>query len=123
MPPSRLDNYLKTYRKRSGLSQSEIAFLLGRKSAAQVSRYEQRRSVPSLFTALACSAMLGVPPEELFAGLQQKAAAAVARQIEKLLLAPKRGEKHSRVTAGDQRKLHWLNECKGRIRRQADSAQ
>src|ERR1700756_3249558 len=36
----RLPNYLRAQRRKSGLSQNEIAYLLGRMNGAQVSRYE-----------------------------------------------------------------------------------
>ncbi len=63
-----LHNYLRMYRKRAGFSQAEIAFLLGTKSAAKVSRYEHGRRQPSLRTLLACEVVLGAPARELFAG-------------------------------------------------------
>lgn len=64
----RLANYLLTYRKHAGLSQDEVAFLLGGQSGTKVSRYEQSARLPSLETALAFEAILGVPTRELFAG-------------------------------------------------------
>src|SRR5437660_4954901 len=114
MASSRLDNYLRTYRKRSGLTQNDIAFLLGRKSAAQISRYERRRSVPSLRTAFACCSILGICAEKLFSGVQQKGALATARRIDKLLSAFENGGQ-SRSTNAHKRKVRWLNESKGRI--------
>ena len=72
MPQPKLDNYLRTYRKRAGLTQREVAFLLGCRNAAQVSRYEKRHRLPTLRTALACRAILGVPLETLFAGINEK---------------------------------------------------
>jgi len=72
MAAQRLDNYLRTHRKRSGLSQAELAFLLGCQSGTKVSRYERQARIPTLETALACSAVFGISPEELFAGRCQK---------------------------------------------------
>ena len=40
-------NYLKTFRKRSGLSQRELALLLGCKHGSKVSRYERNERLPS----------------------------------------------------------------------------
>src|SRR2546429_9576493 len=68
MATHKLENYLRTYRKRSGLTQREVAFLVGCRNGAQVSRYEKRRRLPPLRTALACEAAFGVPVAELFAG-------------------------------------------------------
>jgi transcriptional regulator with XRE-family HTH domain len=79
MVTPKLENYLRTYRKQSGLTQHEVGFLLGRENGAQVSRYEKRRRLPPLETALACEEIFGVPVSELFAGVRQ----AVGRDIEK----------------------------------------
>ena len=49
----KLQNYLRTYRKRSGLSQDEVAFLLGCQTGAKVSRYEPFARKPSLETLFA----------------------------------------------------------------------
>jgi transcriptional regulator with XRE-family HTH domain len=81
---ARLPNYLKTYRKRTGFSQDEFALLLGSESGAKVSRYECWTRCPSLETALAYEAILGVPTKELFAGLYQKVEKRVAQRIERL---------------------------------------
>jgi len=69
---TKLENYLKTYRKRSGLSQNEIGYLLGCQNATRVSRYERFKRKPALETALACRAIFGVSVEDLFAGAYQK---------------------------------------------------
>jgi DNA-binding XRE family transcriptional regulator len=68
-----LPHYLLTYRKRTGLSQDELAFLLGSKSGTKVSRHEQGRREPSLRTAFAYAAVYQVPVEDLFPGLAQTA--------------------------------------------------
>ena len=81
----RLDNYLRTYRKRAGLSQDEVAFLLGSRSGAKVSRYELFRRLPTLETALALEAIFGVPVRELFAGLHERGTRAVASRARVLL--------------------------------------
>ena len=67
-----LENYLKTYRRRSGLSQDEMAFLLGSASGTKVSRYESRVRRPTIETALAYEAIFQVPASALFAGLYEK---------------------------------------------------
>ena len=71
MATPKLENYLRTYRKQSGLTQDEVGFLLGRRNGAQVSRYEKRHRLPPLETALACEEIFGVPVSELFAGVRQ----------------------------------------------------
>src|ERR1700693_2677534 len=83
MVTPKLENYLRTYRKQSGLTQHEVGFLLGCENGAQVSRYEKRHRLPPLETALACEEIFGVPVGELFAGVRQ----AVGKDIEKRRLA------------------------------------
>jgi len=79
MATQRLQNYLRTFRKQSGLTQNEVGFLLGSQNGGQVSRYEKRHRLPPLETALACEEIFGVPVSELFAGIRQQ----VGRGIEK----------------------------------------
>ena len=79
MATQRLENYLRTHRKRSGLTQREVAFLLGWKTDGSLGRYEKRRRLPPLKTALACEEIFGVPVGELFAGVRQE----VGKDIEK----------------------------------------
>jgi transcriptional regulator with XRE-family HTH domain len=55
------------------LSQDEMAFLLGAKNGAKVSRYERFTRTPGLETALAYEAIFGIPARELFAGMYQRA--------------------------------------------------
>ena len=61
-------NYVRMQRLRAGLSQSELAFLLGCHSSSKVSRYEQLKRDPSFETALACQAIFRAPVVELFPG-------------------------------------------------------
>lgn len=69
MSSSQLPNYLRSSRKRSGLSQDEVAFLLGAQDGAKVCRYERFMRRPSLETAFACQVVFRTPASELFAGL------------------------------------------------------
>jgi DNA-binding XRE family transcriptional regulator len=87
---SKLPNYIRTHRRRSGLTQSEMATLLGWTGSVNVSLHERFQRLPSLKTALAYEAILGVPVAELFAGLYQKVgketskrARILARKLEK----------------------------------------
>lgn len=95
----KLQNYLRTYRKRFGLSQKELAFLLGVKSGEKVSRYERFEQLPNLQTALAFQALFGVPVAELFAGIYEQAEQEVSKQARILMRkmqrkAPDRAASH-----------------------------
>src|SRR5690349_2829381 len=81
----RLDNYLRTYRRRLRFSQDEVAFLLGTKSGTKVSRYEQGMREPTLETALAYEIVFGTPLKELFAGKVERIERTVAGRARDLL--------------------------------------
>jgi transcriptional regulator with XRE-family HTH domain len=80
----RLPNYIRTYRKRAGFSQDEVAFLLGASSGAKISRYERYTRFPTLQTALTCEAVFGVPVRELFAGVYEKVKMDTAKRARQL---------------------------------------
>ena len=84
MASHKLSNYVRMYRRRIGLSQDEVGFLLGKKSSAHISRYEHFCRVPNLESALALSVVLQVAPRELFAGEYRKIAEEVCEQAERL---------------------------------------
>lgn len=98
MARRKLQNYLRTYRKRFGLTQKEVAYLLGCTKAAKVSRYECFARLPSLKTALAYEAVFGVPVAELFAGIYQDIERATSRRAR--VLAHKKQKAKSPHTNG-----------------------
>jgi transcriptional regulator with XRE-family HTH domain len=58
--------YLRSYRLRWGLSQGELATLLGWKGAEVVSRLEKKQRPPSLKLVIACFILFGASAAELF---------------------------------------------------------
>lgn len=82
MARHRLDNYLRAYRRRLGLSQADVAALCGARSGAQISRYECGKRRPTLDNMLACEAVFGVPVKALFAGRYDKIVKSVLRRAE-----------------------------------------
>jgi len=109
MTSSKLDNYLRAYRKRSGLSQAEIAYLVGCKSRAQISQYERRNSMPPLRTALALQATLNVPVSDLYAGKYDAITKQVHRRAQHLA-ADLRTRTPVRGMSLFTYKLQWLVE-------------
>jgi transcriptional regulator with XRE-family HTH domain len=69
MSSRKLQNYLRAHRKRSRLSQNDVASLVGTQTGASISRYERFRRQPTLQTALAYEVIFGVPAQELFPGV------------------------------------------------------
>ena len=84
MSSTPLPNYLRSNRKRLGLSQDEVAFLLGAQSGAKVCRYERFVREPSLATALAYEAIFQRPASELFGGFYQTIEKQVAARAKAL---------------------------------------
>ncbi len=84
MASQSFSNYLLKYRKRSGLSQEEVAVLLGTRSGAKVCRYEKFLREPGLESALALQVIFERPVAELFQGLFQKIEAQVRERAKKL---------------------------------------
>lgn len=80
----RLPNYLRVHRKRLGLSQSEVGFLLGCRASSPTSRYEHFTRTPKLRTALALAVIMRVPIYELFSGEYQKVEKAICQRAKLL---------------------------------------
>ena len=57
---------LRTYRRSWGLTQRELAGLLGGRSPTHIARIEAGKRPPSIEIALACQIIFGIPPEIMF---------------------------------------------------------
>ena len=77
----KLNNYLRTFRKRTGLSQREVAYLLGCHDGSKISRYERFQRQPNLETALALRIIFNTPVREMFAGLGEQVEKKTLRRI------------------------------------------
>lgn len=84
MEELQLANYLRTHRKKAGLSQIEIARLLGYENQGAVCHHERFQSMPSLLTALSYEIVFQAPISELFAGLRDSAEQLVEDRISQL---------------------------------------
>lgn len=86
MGPS-LANYLRTHRRKSGLSQREVAELLGLYSGQIISRYERLSRMPNLQSVLAFQVLFDVLPHQLFPGLYADVTKLTLARIRSLLKA------------------------------------
>ena len=109
MATSRLNNYLRTYRKHSGLSQSEVSFLARLKNKSELSRYERNVRVPSLRIALACQEVYGVAVSDLFAGLSDSVASDTRGRMKRL--QARLQAKADSMSTGNRimRKFQWIS--------------
>lgn len=106
----RVKTYLRTFRRRSGLTQAEVAFLLGAESGAKVSRYERLSRRPSFRTALGLQAVFGIPADDLLPIIT----ADVERKIiARVHLLSRRLERHS-DSARTKRKIRFLTSITAR---------
>ena len=71
-------------RERSGLTQAEVAFLIGRKSKTNVSDQELGRRTISVSGALGYEALYGLPFGELFQEARAEVTAATAKRAKSL---------------------------------------
>jgi transcriptional regulator with XRE-family HTH domain len=72
------------HRRQRCLNQEELAFLLGKKNASFVCRFELRKRDPGLEAAFACQVLFDVSPSELFPGLFAEIEEAVMRRAYRL---------------------------------------
>ncbi len=63
-----LPTYLRTYRKHTGLTQTEVAYVLGI-NRSDLWQYETSRREPSLRVLLALQILYRIPLRKLFAGI------------------------------------------------------
>ena len=70
-------SYLRTHRKRWGLTQAEFGTLLGGLSASLISKYETLARTPSVEALIGCEFIFGEPARRLFPGLYASVEAAV----------------------------------------------
>ncbi len=85
MPYKPLKNYLRTARRRSGLSQDEIAQLLGARSGSKICRYETLARVPAVSTVFALEIIFRVSVRELFAGTYAEVHCTILRRAKRLM--------------------------------------
>ena len=105
-----LVNYLRVHRRKSGLTQNDLARVLGYDDYGSVSRHERFAAVPSLLMALRYQVLFREPVSEIFAGLNES----VEFEVESRLAEFENylGEQSARGprAMAIARKLEWLSE-------------
>ena len=79
--------YLRTHRRVWGLTQLELASLMGFRSATHISRIENGKRAPKVEVALACQVIFGIPPSVMFPHVHTLVEERVMRNIYQLHLA------------------------------------
>lgn len=75
-----IQNYVRTLRRRHGLTQLQLAWLMGKSDRSVVSRIERGMRVPNLEMALAIEVILGAPVRKVFRGLANTVEGQVVRR-------------------------------------------
>jgi DNA-binding XRE family transcriptional regulator len=110
-----LQNYLRTYRRRSFLSQDEVAFLLGAKTGTRVTRHEGAHRIPKMETALGYEALFGVPLRELFASEAHKVETIIRQRLPELI-------RDVEERGGSEQKLAFLRSLSERLAQHHENA-
>ena len=110
MATRKLENYLRASRRRAGLTQREVAFLLGHVTRLPVSYYENRKSVPPLKTQFAYEALFGIPIQELFAGMREEVKKEVEKKLQQMELQLQSKSREGTPGRLNAHKLRWLAE-------------
>jgi DNA-binding XRE family transcriptional regulator len=84
-------NFVSMYRKRTGLSQGDLAYLLGCRSKCTVCRHEKAAQVPTLRMALRFQVIFGVPVSAVFPKLFQDVEREVQSRAKVLLRRLEKG--------------------------------
>ena len=110
MPHSQLENYIATFRKQSGLTQQDIASLLGERSGTEISRFESNQRIPTLRSAIGLEIIFDTPVGGLFGGKRQRLEREIESRIKRLharLLNQHPAKGRTRIE--HEEKLRWLS--------------
>jgi transcriptional regulator with XRE-family HTH domain len=72
MPKQEITNCLWACRRKNGLSQKNVAIILGHKRSSQLSHYECGKTIPNLVTALKLEIIYRTPVAFLFYDLYRR---------------------------------------------------
>jgi transcriptional regulator with XRE-family HTH domain len=103
-------SYLRSCRKRSGLSQKDIAKLLGYPDEGTVSRHERLHCVPPLQIALCYEALYRVPVSERFSAINEVAEQKVETRLAEMEHDLQQCSAKGRDADMIARKLTWMQE-------------
>jgi transcriptional regulator with XRE-family HTH domain len=110
MTSSSVGTYLRFLRRKSGLSQRELAQILGSVTASQISRHERSIAPPSLLTAFGYQAMFRMPVSDIFPGLYHTVEDGVEERMNQFEGELNNSTAKGRAAAPIARQLEWLYE-------------
>lgn len=108
MTHQQLATYLRSHRRNSGLTQWELASVLGYKHEGPVCRHEQATSIPPFFMALGYEVVFRVPASRIFPGFYQTVEQAIEARLAALEMELQMKSAQDRDAKATARKLEWL---------------
>ena len=81
----KLPDYFKTQRKLYGMTQKEVAYLLGYMNGQEISRIERRERIPSLRIIVAYSIIFSISVNDLIPGIYQEIEESIEGRVKDLI--------------------------------------
>jgi DNA-binding XRE family transcriptional regulator len=103
-------SYLRTHRRQSGLTQRELATILGHITEGQVSRHELGDNIPPLAVALGYEIIFGVSVSQIFPGVHATVARAIEARLSDMEQVLQQKSAKGRDANAIARKLEWICE-------------
>ena len=110
MNQTHIATYLRSYRKSSGLSQNELAFLLGYPAEGPVSRHERLCCTPPFRSVLGYEAVFRISASKLFPAAFDEISQAVEGRLKMLEERLQNPNVKGRKPVLIARKLEWMRE-------------
>src|SRR6185436_5026560 len=82
---TKIVSHLQDHRRRTDLSQDEVAFLVGSPRGTDAARYERFIHEPTLRAAMALEVVFRTPLKELFSRMHEKVERGVVKRARKML--------------------------------------
>jgi DNA-binding XRE family transcriptional regulator len=105
-----LTNYLRAHRLKTGLTQDDVAMILGSLNRDTISRHERMELLPSLVIALSYEVIYRVPVSEIFSGLAETIEFNIEAQLAAFEDHLGSQSAHGSRAVAIARKLQWLSE-------------
>jgi transcriptional regulator with XRE-family HTH domain len=108
MKQSPVGTYLRFLRKRSGLSQRQLAKVLSIVTSDQISRHERSVAPPNLLAAMGYQVVFQQAVSEIFPGLYHAVESLIEERLRELEGELSNSEARGRAAIAVARQLEWL---------------
>ena len=108
MTQNSVGTYLRFIRRKSGLSQRQLAQILGSVTASQISRHERSVTSPSLLAAFGYQVVFRQPASDIFPGFYHAVESGVEERLRELESELSKSVAKGRAAAPIARQLEWF---------------